>query len=317
MASECDRRAIIEASLAPTRSRMKEIVAEMEPLNTELNALRDHCRVTIKNFKDKEMTRGITKTFDMNETFKIARFYVITRTKESRNSVIVDDFLYHLQMKGIPEIYVASSRRDEIYFNIIPNTMSDVFVSDLKNIPEELKAILSNQRLRRRYRKNIRIAIILDVDDVDYLIKLNDLHFMFAEHSYMNISIFIVTCHKLPDYIYQHVSYIISMGGLSKSMYYDFYNYSYDYFNYPRFPIFSKMYTNITENGGCMVLDNNVVSQHFMDFLYRYRAKTIDENIYEDAVVKVQSVVRMYIGFKVAQAFKLHNQYKYDNNNFK
>ena len=72
------------------------------------------------------------------------------------------------------------------------------------------------------------------------------------------------------------------------------------------------MYKNITKNNEYMVLDNNVFYQHFMNCLYRYKAKTIDENIYEDAAVKAQSIVRMYIGFKVAQAMRLLEQSQYN-----
>ena len=300
MASKCDRRAIIEDSLAPTRTRMKEIVAEMrtyDALKTELDALRYHCRVTINNFEGKEIARGISEKIDMDAIIKKPYMYVITRTKNS--GVLINDFLYHLQKKDIPEIYIASSRRDEIYFNT--NT-SDIFVSDLKNVPEEVKAIHLNQRLRvhrRCDRKKSRIAIVLDVDNIYDFINADGLYNMFIDHSYLNISIIIVTC-KLPTYIKQNADYMMYMGNSSESMY-DLYPIC---GNSVSRSIFSEMCKNVTKNNEYMVVDYNVVSRHFMDLLYRYKAKTIDENIYEDAVVKVQSIVRMYIAFKVARVMR-------------
>ena len=311
MASKCDRRAIVEASLAPTRTRIKEIVAEMrtyDALNTELDALRYHCRVTINNFEGKEIARGISKKFDIDATIKNPRMYVITRTKNS--GVLINDFLYHLQKKEIPEIYIASSRRDEIYFNTIPNT-SDIFVSDLQNVTEELKAIYLNQRLRVRRCdiKKSRIAIVLDVDNIYDFINVNELLYMFIDHSPLNMSIIIVTCNKIPIDIKQNADYMMYTGKLPISTYNDLYSRCHNSFSRS---IFSEMYKNITKNNEYMVLDNNVFYQHFMDCLYRYKAKTIDENIYEDAAVKAQSIVRMYIGFKVAQAMRLLEQSQYN-----
>ena len=223
------------------------------------------------------------KKFDIKKMEDHCTIAMIAK-RASGKSFLTKEILYHKRHLPTTVIISKTEKLNKFYGDFVPdifiyNTFNSNILSRLYERQAKISEDNSARRKKGKRTKDDRIMLVMDdcMSSKGSWVKDENILELFFNGRHHHIS-FILTMQfslGIPPEMRSNFDYIFLLAEdfiSNRKRLYDHYAGM-----FPSFDIFQQVFTEVTDNYGCMVIDNRVRSKNITDKVFWYKAKKVPE----------------------------------------